>query len=434
MQTQRRESHAENARQDSIVSDQFAEGQLKSLSEARLRVEAENEIQRFIDWLDLHRARVDYEAKYASEVPLEIRLRSILIKDVADITEEDIKELRTTRQTKTEMWMYDEAKILMVQSAYRKRKGKLQVHMLRQAKIRRQEARAREIEKAEQQRRNRVLQKLKREEALAKKELEDARHRENQEHITTVLEELRDGSHLVLIPHTPVTLSDADRRKLLRRNAHQLRDARHGSLRAALQSGTSDPKSRGHFEKMRLARMLLTENTLRRCFLQWEMPEKILKLRMTMLSTLRHVFLSWKDWHSHNHKLKRKVATSIHKFYAMYIGTAFSIWWKRTRVNYTIREVTLQKRAKVTYLERRDDFCVINSFTRFGEQKVKGELTRRYLVDIEGREPSYSDVAETRRKLKLKRLPDTFFKQMSHQQKEAAISPATTTWQTVKKR
>ena len=56
-------------------------------------------------------------------MPLEIRLRSILIKDVADITEEDIKELRTTRQTKTEMWMYDEAKILMVQSAYRKRKA-----------------------------------------------------------------------------------------------------------------------------------------------------------------------------------------------------------------------------------------------------------------------------------------------------------------------
>ena len=160
---------------NSDIEEKFAEEQLNTLSKARLSVEAENEVQRFVDWLEMNRARVDYEDKYGSEMPLEMRFRSILVKSTADITEEEVKELRNTRQTKTEVWTYDEAKILMVQSAYRKRKGKFQVHMLRQAKVRRQQEHAQEIEKAEVLRRTRVLEKLKKEEALAKEELEHAR-------------------------------------------------------------------------------------------------------------------------------------------------------------------------------------------------------------------------------------------------------------------
>jgi hypothetical protein len=413
---------------NSDIEEKFAEEQLNTLSKARLSVEAENEVQRFVDWLEMNRARVDYEDKYGSEMPLEMRFRSILVKSTADITEEEVKELRNTRQTKTEVWTYDEAKILMVQSAYRKRKGKFQVHMLRQAKVRRQQEHAQEIEKAEVLRRTRVLEKLKKEEALAKEELEHARHRENQEHIDSVLVELRNGTNLILVPHNPVQLSDGERRKLLRKNAHAL-DAHHGSLRGALRGGTFERQPRGHFEKLRLARMLMSENTLRRCFMRWETRvARWLELRRTMLASLRHLFDLWRESHVHIRALKRKVATAVHNFYAMYIGTAFERWWKRTRHNYHVRALTLQNGARVTYVERRDDFTVINSFTRGGEQRVKGKITRRYFVDLVGRQPDYDDAVRTRRRLKLKKLPEMLIGQEAAEAngKEAMLSPATT--------
>lgn len=415
----------DNNAQNSVIEEKFAQEQLNTLSEARLRVEAENEVQRFIDWLEMNRPRVNYENKYGNEMALEMRFRSILVKNIADITEDEVKELRTTRQTKSEIWMYDEAKILMVQSAYRKRKGKFQVHMLRQAKVRRQQEHAQQIEKAEELRRNRVLEKLKKEEASAKEELELARHRENQEHIDSVLSELRQGTNFVLVPHNPVQLSDSERRELLRKNKHTL-DPHHASLRGALRGGTLKKQARGHFEKLRLARMLMSENTLRRCFMRWESRvARWLELRQTMLSSLRHIFDCWRHWHSRNIALKRNVATAVHNYYAMYVGTAFSRWWKRTRHNFHVRALTLQNGAIVTYVERRDDFTVINNYTRGHEKKVKGRISRRYLVDLVGKQPDYDDVTRTRLRLKLKKLPENTIESMRANNKETATSPAT---------
>lgn len=382
-----------------------AEENARNATKARLRVEAENEVQRFVDWLQLNRARVDYEEKYGSSVPLEIRFRSVLIKDVADITMKEVKELRSTRQLLTEEWQYDEAKILMVQSAYRKRKGTLEVHMLRQARRRRVEEHAKEIESMEEERRNRVLEKIKKEEEEARRLLEITRNKEKQEHINKVLDELRDGTHLVLIPNDVKELSDTARRKLLRQSARELRTTQHGTLDDALRTGASK-KHHGYFEKLRLAKMLMSSNTLRRCFIRWERQvARWLELRKTMFYTLNHLFSCWKSWHMHNVQLKRRVATSIQNFYEMYIGYAFEKWWKKTRRTFTVKTASLRTGAAVTYIERRDDFNVVTNHTLDDAKKLKGNIVKRYLIDIVGRQPVY-DMISTRRRLHLQKLPE----------------------------
>ena len=383
----------------------LAEEQATNATKARLRVEAENEVQRFVDWLQLNRARVDYEENFGHSVPLEIRFRAVLIKDVADITMKEIKELRSTRQSLTEEWEYDEAKILMVQSAYRKRKGTLEVHMLRQARRRRIDEHAKEIEAMEEDRRQRVLEKIKKEEEEAKRLLEITRNKEKQEHINKVLDELRGGTHLVLIPHDVKELSDTERRKLLRQSARELRGTQHASLQDALRTGASR-KHHGHFEKLRLAKMLMSSNTLRRCFLRWERQvARWLELRKTMFYTLNHLFNGWKLWYKHNMNLKRRVATSMQNFYAMYIGHAFQKWWKKTRRTFSVKTASLKTGAVVTYIERRDDFNVVANHTLDGAKKVKGDIVKRYLVDIQGRQPVY-DMISTRRRLHLHKLAD----------------------------
>ena len=64
---------------------------MSDMKKQRLRVEAENEVQRFIDWLEMNRSRVIYEDQFSSKLPLELQFREILVKSAEDITEAEVK-------------------------------------------------------------------------------------------------------------------------------------------------------------------------------------------------------------------------------------------------------------------------------------------------------------------------------------------------------
>ena len=90
----------------------------------------------------------------------------------------------------------------------------------------------------------------------------------------------------------------------------------------------------------------------------------------------------WKTWYSRTIKLKRSVATAVQNYYAMYVGYSFRRWWLRTRINFSIKHSCTRDGRTVTFIERRDDFTVVNAFTRDNERQVKGDLKYRYFVDM----------------------------------------------------
>ena len=367
-------------RQALVSENVFAQDKLSDMKKQRLRVEAENEVQRFIDWLEMNRSRVIYEDQFSSKLPLELQFREILVKSAEDITEADVKKLRSTRQDLSEEWQYDDVKILMVQSSYRARKGKLHSHMVRQAKKAQINWGIEEREAAEERRRQRTLVTVIEDEKEAELELERSKKNLDSEHINKVLDELRAGGTLKLVgKEVGLAFEERARKdKLIRRDVSEIRGVHTSSLRHALRNGTMERKPRGHFEKLRLAQMLMSENTLRRCFLRWEETFiKNLQIREAMILALTRFFVAWKNWHLGNIKLKTKVASAIHNYYSMYVGHAFKRWWLRTRINFTAKSC-IHRGVTVTYMERRDDFTVINS------DSVKGVLIKRIFVNEHG--------------------------------------------------
>ncbi len=395
-----------NSRNAQATKDIAARERLEGVQRARHRVEAENEVQRFIDWLEMNRRRVDFEATYSKEMALELRFREILVKQPEDLTKDEVKQLRTTRQELTEQWAYDDAKILMVQAAWRAKKGFLAAHMLRQANRLKKEWFAQEMEEAEEARRLKMLAKVTAQEEEAQRAMAEVKERAAKEHVNTVLEQLRGGGTLVLVSeqghlHKPgegsSVVSHDERRRLKRRALGDLRGVAPTSLRHALRMGTHE-KPRGHFDKLRLAQRMMTENTLRRCFLQWEhRVARFLELREAMLLSMNFVFGAWKTWHTRNVKRKRMVANGIQAFYYMHVGVAFQYWYRRTRVAFEIRHRAfkhseLYRRddtikgsvgrrgppVVVTFMQRRDDFTESDPI-----REVKGHIVARYLVGKE---------------------------------------------------
>ena len=173
----------------------------------------------------------------------------------------------------------------------------------------------------------------------------------------------------------------ARKERLVKKDIDVIRGVHTTSLRHALRNGTYEKKPRGHFEKLRLAQMMMSENALRRCFLQWEVKTvKNLRIREAMLLALSRFFGAWKLSHTMDMKLKKRVASGIHNYYALYVGHAFKHWWLRTRINFTPKSRLLNGQL-ITYMERRDDFTVISS-NAVGA--VKGKLVRRIYVNSYG--------------------------------------------------
>jgi hypothetical protein len=339
------------------------------------------QVQRFIDWLEMNRRRVIYEDEYSGVMPLELRFREILVKAAEDISENDIKTLRNTRQDLTEEWLYDDTKILMVQSKWRAKKGKLHAHMVRQGKKAQKDWGIKEREEAEERRRMRSLVKVVDDEKEAALQLELTEQKLKNEHVNKVLDELRAGGTLRLVGNNEVGLAFEEKlrkERLVRKDVQEVRGIRTNSLKHALRNGTLGKRPRGHFEKLRLAQMLMSENTLRRCFLRWEKTTvKNLRLREAMLLALSRFFDVWVKWHTINIKLKQKVASAIHNYYAMYVGYSFKRWWLKTRINFTAKNYS-HNGVTITYMERRDDFTIVNS-NAVGA--IKGELIRRIFVN-----------------------------------------------------
>ena len=367
-------------RRELVNASVFAKDKMEEAKKARLRVEAENEVQRFIDWIEMNRPRITFEDQYGSGIPLELRFRSTLVKPAAEITVEEVKEMRKIRIDLTEEWLYDDTKILMVQCAWRGKKGKLHAHMVRQGKKLKKDWGIKEREIAEERRRERVLEKVKFDEKNAILELEEAQKKIANEGVNKVLDELRAGGTLKLVDGEVGLAFEEKARKarLVKKTVTELRGIHTTSLRHALRNGTYEKKPRGHFEKLRLAQMMMSESALRRCFYRWE--ERIvasLRLREAMLLALSHYFDAWKMWHKFNIKLKQKVASAIHGYYSMYVGYAFKHWWLRTRINFTLK-TREHKGVSISFMERRDDFTVTSS-NAVGS--IKGKLVRRLYVN-----------------------------------------------------
>ena len=134
----------------------------------------------------MNRRRVIYEDEYSGVMPLELRFREILVKAAEDISENDIKTLRNTRQDLTEEWLYDDTKILMVQSKWRAKKGKLHAHMVRQGKKAQKDWGIKEREEAEERRRMRSLVKVVDDEKEAALQLELTEQKLKNEHVNKV--------------------------------------------------------------------------------------------------------------------------------------------------------------------------------------------------------------------------------------------------------
>ena len=176
-----------------VTENIFAQDKFEQKQGARLRVEAENEVERFIDWLELNRTRITYEDKYSSKIPLELQFRDTLVKTSKEITPGEIKRMREKRQDLIEEWAYDDTKILMVQCAYRAKKGKLHAHMVRQGKRAKRDWGIQEREEAEERRRALMLDKVIHDEEQALDLLEKTKMELESEHIDKVLDELRAG-------------------------------------------------------------------------------------------------------------------------------------------------------------------------------------------------------------------------------------------------
>jgi hypothetical protein len=371
-------------RQALMSENIFAKNKLADKQMTRLRVEAENEVERFIDWLEMNRARVLYEDKFSGKLPLELQFREILVKSSNMITAEEIKKLRETRQDLIEEWAYDDTKILMVQSKWRAKKGKLHAHMIRQGKRAKKDWGIKEREMAEERRRAMMLNKVVEDEKEAEELLKKTNRDLESEHIDKVLDELRAGSTLQIVGNEVGLAFEEKARKdrLKRKDVSTIRGVHTSSLRHALRNGTYDRRPKGHFEKLRLAQMMMSESTLRRCFLKWELQTaKNLKIREAMLLALSRFFGAWKyTYHTLAIKLKKKVASCIQNYYAMYVGHAFNRWWLRTRINFTVKS-RIHNGKVISFMERRDDFTIVSSNSGGA---VKGGLIRRIFVNNHG--------------------------------------------------
>jgi hypothetical protein len=379
------EDTAAAQRRELVSENIHAQSTLETMKTTRLRVEAENEVERFIDWLEMNRPRIVYEDQFSSKIPLEKSFREILIKSSSMITREDINAMRNTRQDLTEEWAYDDTKILMVQCAWRGKKGKLHSHMIRQGKKAKRDWGIKEREEAEEKRRQLMLKKVKDDEKEAEDFLLKTQEKLESEHIDKVLDELRAGGTLRLVGNEVGLMFEEKARKdrLKKKDVDVIRGVHTTSLRHALRNGTYDARPKGHFEKLRLAQMMMSESMLRRTFLQWEAKTvSTLRTREAMILALSRFFGAWKINHKAAMKLKKKVATGIHNYYSLYVGHAFKRWWLKTRINFTLKS-RVHNGEVISFMERRDDFTVTSS-NADGAGAIKGKLIKRCFINNHG--------------------------------------------------